>query len=345
LAWWVAGGSEDPTPRFPFRADDAKGFAEMFAVTQKAPGRSTKATAETCNIHMAWKALAPLILRRRKDETNEALVAKVYRSVRVPLGSAQATAYAAVIADPPLDARGVPAFMASLSRLRKAASIVPDCGHLLTPKLQAVLSILRNLLAEGEQVIVFSCFHDVLDAIGARLRSCGVPAHRADGRIGPEGCAKLAAQFRAKEFPILLCGDAMTDGHSFPDVANVVRVDRPWAHDKAAQAPDRAHRLNSSRDVTIWDVSTDHTIDVVIDSLLSDKSRTADLVLDGRLQARLQEEMTPAKLFRAAECVWETGDTVDETSLLSEWEAIAAGLRKTVASASMVSDWRRRLSC
>jgi len=312
-------------------------------VIQKSQLKGRKVTAETCNLHVAWKILAPIVLRRRKDDTNEHLVAKIHRVIRVPRGAAQAAAYGAKLKSPPIDANGRPAFMAALAALRATATVVPDCAWILTPKLHAALRLLCNLLTEGEQVLVFSSFHVVLDAMAARLRRAQVPFQLADGRCGPQKCGEFAAAFRAKQFPILLCGDAMTDGHSFPEVAHVVRLDRPWAHDKNAQAPDRAHRLNSTRDVTIWSLVTEGTIDRVIDSLLADKEETADLVLDARLQPKVIEEVTPAKLLRAAECVWETGGEVAEASLEATWDDLATSLRQAVHGSGIVSDWRRRL--
>ena len=55
--------------------------------------RYVKFTPQICNVHRAWKLLAPVILRRRKDDCGEDIVKKVRLVVRVPMGLSQAAAY------------------------------------------------------------------------------------------------------------------------------------------------------------------------------------------------------------------------------------------------------------
>ena len=98
LAHYVSGGHEEPTARFPYGKVDKQDFAEEFLVSernltkeqmndgQRGTRRFVKFTPQVCNVHRAWKLLAPIILRRRKDDCGEDIVPKLRHVVRVPMG-------------------------------------------------------------------------------------------------------------------------------------------------------------------------------------------------------------------------------------------------------------------
>jgi len=48
------------------------------------------------------------------------------------------------------------------------------------------------------------------------------------------------------------------------------------------QAPARCHRLNSTADLQVWSVTCAGSVEVVLEELLSEKSASARLALDGR---------------------------------------------------------------
>ena len=205
LAHWSTGAHRLANPRFPFGDDDAELFAEQFLVTERnlsAEERSEtnkryiKCTPQVCSIHRLWKLFAPIILRRRKTDCGEELVKMNRHVVRVPMGTAQAGVYKYHLDAKYKDKNGRPALGAQLQALRIAAanptstlldpvpgSPVPPTsgptpyrsGQSYVPKLASALSLVHQVLERREQVIIFSAFHDSLDALSARLRESGVP--------------------------------------------------------------------------------------------------------------------------------------------------------------------------
>jgi hypothetical protein len=102
LAHYVSGGHDEPTARFPYGKLDKQTFAEEFLVSERnltkeensvEKRRFIKFTPQVCNVHRAWKLLAPIIFRRRKDDCGEDIVPKLRHVVRVPMGLSQAAAY------------------------------------------------------------------------------------------------------------------------------------------------------------------------------------------------------------------------------------------------------------
>jgi SNF2 family DNA or RNA helicase len=81
LAWWAAGGNEDATARWPYAggSEEVEKFASTFMLSEFNHTRAensetggkfrfTKLRPEICNLHLLWKALAPICLRRRKQD-------------------------------------------------------------------------------------------------------------------------------------------------------------------------------------------------------------------------------------------------------------------------------------
>jgi hypothetical protein len=236
----------------------------------------------------------------------------------------------------------------------------------MTPKLHAALTLLADLLEGGGQVLVFSNFHAVLDALGARLAEAGVPFLRcAKGMTGAQRGA-LAKQFkqpptaelagpefevRSSKFevprPRLLLAtlDGMANGHSFPRVAHLVKLDRAWAWDINTQVDDRIHRLDSLADATIWELETAGSIDAVLRAGEADKGATARLLLDGieeepdssldpRPSAPGEGPAAAAVLQACDAALAAAGATVDEAALEAAWPALRDRLRRAAVVTS-----------
>jgi hypothetical protein len=144
LAWWAAGGHEEATARWPYAggAEEQTKFADTFMLSEfnktKAaddPGRKSryiKLRPEICNVHLLWKALGPIVLRRRKQDIGQSIVKKVRHVYRVPMGLHQRAVYRYHLQSDYLDCNLRPAPGAKLQALRVAAA-APD-SHLLEPQ-------------------------------------------------------------------------------------------------------------------------------------------------------------------------------------------------------------------
>jgi len=59
--------------------------------------------------------------------------------------------------------------------------------------------------------------------------------------------------------------ECMSEGHSFPLCSNVILLAYSWAFDKFVQAINRIHRLNSVKDVDVYPIICDGSIDRKLD--------------------------------------------------------------------------------
>ena len=372
LAHYVSGGHDEPTARFPYGKLDKQDFAEEFLVSERnltkeeslrtATGekrRFVKFTPQVCNVHRAWKLLAPIILRRRKDDCGEDIVPKLRHVVRVPMGLSQAAAYQFHLKAKYLDVNGRPAVGAKLQALRIAAANAtsellirpehdvtsgsPRSGFSYIPKVASTLELIRQVLERGEQCLVFSAFQNGLDLFSARLNEAGVRHLVLDGRLSQKRRGELARRFpqgppravaegltvRGGTYPVALAGaECMAELHSFNLCNNVILTAYSWAFDKFEQGINRAHRLNSPWPVNVWSVICDGSIDRKLEAGIHEKKDAAELVLDGHLLGETPEEVNLHELLRIAQTEFKSVKTMDEVDLEQGWPRLRAALGK-----------------
>jgi SNF2 family DNA or RNA helicase len=204
-------------------------------------------------VHRAWKLLAPIILRRRKESCGETIVPKRRHVVRIPLGLSQAAAYQFHLKADYRDKNGMKAVGAQLQALRMAAANPasellkrpdkdvtpgnPRSKHSYIPKVATAVSLISAALERHEQVIIGSAFHDSLDALSARLKEAGVRHLVLDGRVTQAKRAQAARLFKAgppravaeglvgrcSAHPVMLAGvECMAELHNFHLCNNVM---------------------------------------------------------------------------------------------------------------------------
>ncbi|HTB83722.1 MAG TPA: DEAD/DEAH box helicase [Candidatus Sulfotelmatobacter sp.] len=366
LAHYVCGGHEEPTARFPYGKVDKQTFAEEFLVSERNLSkeensedkrRFVKFTPQVCNVHRAWKLLAPVILRRRKEDCGEAIVPKIRHVVRVPMGLYQAATYQFHLKAKYRDCKGRPAVGAKLQALRIAAANPasellirpehddsdgnPRSKFTYIPKVASSLELVRLAMERREQVIIGSAFQNGLDVFSARLNEAGVKHLVLDGRVNQKRRGELARLFklgcpravdeglieRASDYPVLLAGqECMAELHNFHLCNNILLTAYSWAFDKFEQFINRAHRMNSPWDVNVWSVICDGSIDRKLEGGIHEKKDAAGLVLDGHLLGETPGEVNFAELLHIAELEFKTVKTIDEHDLEQGWPRLRAAL-------------------
>lgn len=370
LAHWAAGGTMEPSARFPYTGEqgEQEKFAGEFMVTERNITKEKEAaaakgkkdydprkskrrgtpTAEVCNIHKAWKLFAPLILRRRKQDIGEHIVEKTKKIIRVPMGRKQASVYRYHLSANYVTASGEPCPLAQLQALRSAAAaphsdLLRDVdmtgGHRSdnehTPKMAACMELIAECMARKEQCVVFSPFHEPLDTISRRLDEAGIPHDVLDGRKSSHHRGKASAKFKGgwgNGHPVLLAGlGAMCEGHSWSKCNNVILLAYDWAYDKFEQGINRVHRLDSIKDVNVYPIICDGTIDRRLESLIEEKGNAADLVLDGELTMEAGVEVDIHELLRIAKSEFNDESVIDEDDLEAQWPVLRQKLADAYA--------------
>jgi len=353
LAHYATGGHHLAQPRFPYAEADQEAFANDFCVTERNlsakardEGRYVKRTPQVCNIHLLWKLIAPIICRRRFEDCGEDVVKQIKHVVRVPMGIHQAAAYKFHLDAKYRDKNGRPATGAKLQALRICAanpssSLLdrpnsdkdktkgkPRSDHPYIPKVASALALIQQILERREQVVVFSAFHDSLDAISSLLTEAGIRHIVMDSRISPAKRGAASAQFKrgiAGGIPVMLAGvECMSEGHSWNLCRNVIMLAYSWAWDKFLQAIKRIHRLTSLFDVNVYSIICDGSIDRKLEGMLYEKRDATELVLDGHLLGEDPNEVNLAELLKIAyeDFAKMAIKGIDERELVKEWPGV-----------------------
>lgn len=359
LGSWACGSNDEATARWPYGNTKANQSAfashhlvmeENLTKEQKSRDagqfrRYIKRTNKLTNIHRLWKLLGPVVVRRRKDHIGGSMVNKIVHPIRVMPGTEQQRTYKWHIDNPPVCATPVASIGAQLQCLRQAA-LCPWSASLSrpgkphskspskwSPKMIAILNLAADLMANGEQLVVFSPFQEFSTSLKDAMTEAGVPALLLDGRVKNTRRGELAGEFKQGKYPVLIAGiDAMGEGHSFECASHLVIPSLSWAYDANRQAIERVHRLTSRKDVTIYVMITTNSVDERLFAIFGEKGDSSDLALDGRLFEEDKREVSLADLIRSATLEFDPkAQTLAESDLAAEWDT---HLRSRLASAS-----------
>ena len=258
-------------------------------------------------------------IRRLKDEVLD-LPPKVRSWVPVDISSSKAALNAIdaflawyVATDPsqPNDT----AFLARLMKVRTA---------LHKAKFAAVSERIKDVIATGEKVIVFTCFTDGIERHKKKLRDQAVTITGSDT---PEKRMEAVDRFQTDPtVRVILCniiaggvGITLTAG------THVIFQDLDWVPANHAQAEDRCYRLGQDKRVTVEYFHAAGTLDDYIAELLQRKMALiaaveAEDVPDTSLLADIQDglrRLAPA-LMEEARAAQATGDAASRLDQLSK---------------------------
>ena len=154
-------------------------------------------------------------------------------------------------------------------------------------KLDALLSMLDNLLSEGRRVLLFSQFTSMLDLIEIALRERGISWLRLDG--SSRNRTQLVERFQSGEAPLFLISlKAGGVGLNLTAADTVIHYDPWWNPATEAQATDRAHRIGQTQPVFVYKLICTGTVEEKIQALQQRKGDLARAVLEGGSRTSLK---------------------------------------------------------
>jgi SNF2 family DNA or RNA helicase len=153
-------------------------------------------------------------------------------------------------------------------------------------KIPYIVEHVEELVAEGEQVIVFAHHRDVINGLSEALASHGVV--RVIGGMNDESKQQAVDAFQNGDAKVFI-GQFTSAGVGLTLTASshVVFAEIPWTPAEAVQSEDRAHRIGQTNAVVAWwmlAVDSDParpTIDDRLWALLNAKHETVSAVLTG----------------------------------------------------------------
>uniref|UniRef100_A0A7S2S8M9 Uncharacterized protein n=1 Tax=Mucochytrium quahogii TaxID=96639 RepID=A0A7S2S8M9_9STRA len=133
-----------------------------------------------------------------------------------------------------------------------------DCG-----KLQVLARMLRKLQAEGHRVLIFTQMTKMLDILEIFLNIHGYKYFRLDGSTKVDARQRMMEKFNRdpRIFTFILSTRSGGLGINLTGADTVIFYDSDWNPSMDAQAQDRAHRIGQTRDVHIYRLICEHTIE------------------------------------------------------------------------------------
>lgn len=153
-----------------------------------------------------------------------------------------------------------------------------DCG-----KLQTLAVLLRQLKAEGHRVLIFTQMTRMLDVLEQFLTYHGHLYLRLDGSTRVEQRQALMERFNADKriFCFILSTRSGGVGVNLTGADTVVFYDSDWNPTMDAQAQDRCHRIGQTRDVHIYRLISERTVEENILKKANQKRMLGDMAIEG----------------------------------------------------------------
>ncbi|KAK4194916.1 putative helicase SWR1 [Triangularia verruculosa] len=151
-----------------------------------------------------------------------------------------------------------------------------DCG-----KLQALDKLLRRLQAGGHRALIFTQMTKVLDILEQFLNIHGHKYLRLDGATKVEQRQILTDRFNhdTRITCFILSTRSGGLGINLTGADTVIFYDQDWNPAMDKQCQDRAHRIGQTRDVHIYRLVSEHTIEANILRKASQKQMLDDVVI------------------------------------------------------------------
>jgi SNF2 family DNA or RNA helicase len=156
----------------------------------------------------------------------------------------------------------------------RAAAAAPSA------KLEALLTLMDELLDEGRRILVFSQFTSMLALIEAQLQARGVRYALLTGDT--QDRAAQVGLFQQGEVPVFLISlKAGGVGLNLTAADTVIHYDPWWNPAAENQATDRAWRIGQDKPVFVYRLIASGTLEEKIQELQRRKAALADAVLAG----------------------------------------------------------------
>ena len=266
----------------------ARAFRDLYARPAESGEDPAHAAATAARLR---RRIRPLMLRRTKELVAAELPAKNDVRMNLPLAPGHRRIYdthlqrerqkvLGLLED--MDKNRFTIFQ-SLTLLRRlaldAALIDPDAYEGVTSaKREYLVEQLPELLAGGHRVLVFSQFTGYLKSIARALSEKGIDHLYLDGST--RNRAEVIEAFRAGAAPVFLISlKAGGFGLNLTEADHVFIMDPWWNPAAEQQAVDRIHRIGQEREVHVYRLVAEGTIEEKVMQLKASKAALFDAVV------------------------------------------------------------------
>jgi SNF2 family DNA or RNA helicase len=238
------------------------------------------------------RRIAPLVLRRTKEQVAPDLPDKQEQVLEIDLAPRHRKVYQTYLQRERRKVLGLVddlqrnrfEIFRSLTLLRQACldAALVDAEHTGVPatKLDVLMELVEDIVAEGHRVLVFSQFTRFLGGARDRLVAAGIETCYLDGKTKKRG--EVIDGFRSGAAPVFLISlKAGGTGLTLTEADYVILLDPWWNPATENQAVDRTHRIGQTRKVMVYRLVARDTIEEKVMALKAAKAALFSSVLDG----------------------------------------------------------------
>ncbi|MDR5903346.1 DEAD/DEAH box helicase [Halomonas icarae] len=249
------------------------------------------------------RRIAPLMLRRTKQQVLAELPEKTETRREVTLGGVQRELYESLrlaqhqrvqqaVAERGLAGSGI-VMLDALLKLRQVC-----CDPRLvklqsarktkrSAKLEQLRELVAPLVEEGRRILIFSQFTEMLALIGEALEHDHIPFTTLTGETPGKTRTQRVALFQQGEIPVFLISlKAGGTGLNLTAADTVIHYDPWWNPAVEAQATGRAHRMGQQNPVFVYKLVCAGTVEERILDLQARKADLAASILEGGAEHR-----------------------------------------------------------
>jgi len=216
----------------------------------------------------------------------------------------------------------------TLQKLAKRNKMQPHRAQLLAladramqveswAKAEALEKLLLPMVETGAgrdgKAIIFTHFNATLERLAERLRALEIDFVLYHGGLSLAQKDEAIRRFE-ESAPVLLSTEAAGEGRNLQFCRTMINFDLPWNPMRIEQRVGRIHRIGQTREVDIFNLSADGTIEDYILDLLDRKLNMFELVIGemGMILGQLAEERDFEDLVME---VWSRARTPDEVAI------------------------------
>lgn len=240
------------------------------------------------------KMISPFILRRVKSEVLKDLPEKLEQVVYAEMESEQRKIYEAHTLRLMEELKhqsqedvqkGKLQILAELTKLRQiccAPEMLYENYKSISCKIDTCLELVHQAIEGNHKVLIFSQFTSIFPILEKHLKRANISYYELTGQTPKEERMHLVNQFNSNDVPVFLISlKAGGTGLNLTSASIVIHFDPWWNVAAQNQATDRAHRIGQEKQVVVFKLITQNTIEEKIIALQEKKQNLADQILEG----------------------------------------------------------------
>lgn len=245
------------------------------------------------------KRVTPFILKRTKEDSLDDLPSKEEIIMTSSLTSEERKVYEATrieaknILDKAKDFVSILGYLTVLREICIDPSLVYSNFNKPSSKLDLMEKITLEEIAKGNRILIFSQFVKALSKIESKLNENNIKYLYIDGQTKSEDRVNIANEFNNDE-SIKVCVISLKAGGTGLNLTGaniVIHLDPWWNYSKEAQASDRVYRIGQTKDVKVYKLISENTVEENVIYLQNAKKELAQEILsDSDKMTKLTKE-------------------------------------------------------